>query len=68
MSKCHGAFYNVSEGEQCFQFHFPIPEEETKASQRSWGALTEHVGIEERKALAERLVEDGWDKKYLEPL
>ncbi|CAJ1954763.1 unnamed protein product [Cylindrotheca closterium] len=67
-SKCHGAFYPVSETEQCFQFHFPVPEEEAKSSQGSWGALTEHVGHAECKLLAERLVKDGWDKKYLEPL
>ena len=67
-TKCHGAFYNVSESESCFQFHFPVPEEEAKASKGSWGNLTEHVGHEECKALAERLTADGWDKKYLEPL
>eukprot|EP00526_Cylindrotheca_closterium_P028938 CAMPEP_0113642134 /NCGR_PEP_ID=MMETSP0017_2-20120614/22134_1 /TAXON_ID=2856 /ORGANISM="Cylindrotheca closterium" /LENGTH=473 /DNA_ID=CAMNT_0000553541 /DNA_START=150 /DNA_END=1571 /DNA_ORIENTATION=- /assembly_acc=CAM_ASM_000147 len=67
-SKCHGAFYPVAESEQCFQFHFPVPEEEAKASQGSWGALTEHVGHEECKTLANRLIEDGWDRKYLEPL
>lgn len=67
-SKCHGAFYPVGETEQCFQFHFPVPEEEAKSSQGSWGNLTEHVGHEECTALAEQLVQDGWDKKYLEPL
>lgn len=67
-TKCHGAFYPVTATEQCFQFHFPVPEEEAKSSQGSWGALTEHVGQEECRALAERLVEDGWGRKYLEPL
>eukprot|EP00980_Cylindrotheca_fusiformis_P029961 scaffold24105_cov127-Cylindrotheca_fusiformis.AAC.1 len=67
-SKCHGAFYAVTETEQCFQFHFPVPEVDAKASQGSWGSLTEHVGHEECAALAERLVKDGWDPKYLEPL
>lgn len=67
-SKCHGAFYPVAATEQCFQFHFPVAEEEAMSSQGSWGALTEHVGHEECTALAERLVKDGWDRKYLEPL
>lgn len=67
-SKCHGAFYPVTAKEQCFQFHFPMSEEQAKASQGSWGTLTEHVGQEECNELAQKLVDEGWDKKFLEPL
>lgn len=67
-SKCHGAFYPVTATEQCFQFHFPVCEEDAKASYGAWGGLTEHVGKEECEALAEKLIKEGWNKKYLEPL
>jgi hypothetical protein len=68
-TRCHGAFYPTGPTEQCFQFHFPTPPEDAeKASLGSWGTLTEHVGQEECNILRERLEEDGWDEKYLQPL
>lgn len=64
-TKCHGAFYPTGPNEQCFQFHFPTSSEDAVGS---WGTLTEHVGQEECTTLKQKLEEDGWDDKYLEPL
>ena len=80
-TKCHGAFYPTGENEQCFQFHFPtaLDEEESEndastshsvvnPKDASWGGLTHAVEQTECNKLADRLVEDGWDEKYIEPL
>jgi 2-polyprenyl-6-methoxyphenol hydroxylase-like FAD-dependent oxidoreductase len=64
-TKCHGCFFPTSEKEQCFQFHFPLPAEDTHAQGGGWGTLSENVGKEECGKLAAKLREDGWDEKYL---
>jgi salicylate hydroxylase len=65
-TKCHACYFPTKEEEQCFQINFPIPAE--KADQGSWGTLSNKVGKEECRKLAERLRDDGWDEKYLSPL
>ncbi len=73
-TKCHGAFYPTGEHEQCFQFHFPTAlNEGTKSGTNdpkdfSWGGLTHAVEQEECNTLADQLVEDGWDEKFIQPL
>jgi salicylate hydroxylase len=65
-TKCHACYFPTKEDEQCFQIHFPIPAEQ--ADQGNWGQLSDKVGKEECRKLAERLRDDGWDEKYLAPL
>lgn len=65
-SHCHGAFFPVGEDEQCFQFHFPVAAQD--ADEGNWGTLSQEVGREECRKLAERLKREGWHEKYLEPL
>jgi salicylate hydroxylase len=65
-TKCHGAFFPTGENEQCFQFHFPVVPEEADAG--NWGILSQKVAADECRKLAERLVEDGWDDKYIAPI
>ena len=65
-TKCHGYYFPTGEDEQCFQIYFPIPKDE--ANPGNWGTLSEGVCKEECRKLAERLANDGWDAKYLEPL
>lgn len=80
-TRCHGAFYPTGEHEQCFQFHFPTTVEghekhaessssspEVDPKQFSWGGLTHAVEQEECNKLADRLLEDGWDEKFILPL
>lgn len=78
-TKCHGAFFPVGEGEQCFQFHFPTPAEKKKkrdknsecggsSSSGGWTALLKSVGRDECRELADQLKVDGWHDKYLQPL
>ena len=62
----HAVFFPTGEKEQCFQFHFPIKEE--NANQLNWGNLSNRVGQEECKKLAETLESEGWHERYLEPL
>jgi 2-polyprenyl-6-methoxyphenol hydroxylase-like FAD-dependent oxidoreductase len=66
-TKCHGCFYPIGPNEQCFQFHIPTENPNT-AEEGGWGALLEDVGKAECRELANRLLSDGWDEKYLQPL
>jgi 2-polyprenyl-6-methoxyphenol hydroxylase-like FAD-dependent oxidoreductase len=65
-TKCHAVFFPTRENEQCFQFHFPVLQENADAG--NWGTLSEEVGHAECRKLAEQLREEGWHEKYLEPL
>lgn len=77
-TKCHGAFYPTGRNEQCFQFHFPtiVDGKEMETDQHhpvdpkdvSWGGLTHAVEQEECNKLADRLIQDGWDEKFIKPL
>lgn len=73
-TRCHGAFYPTGENEQCFQFHFPtsiqeaIKEGSIDPIDFSWGGLTHSVEQEECNKLADKLVLDGWDEKFIQPL
>lgn len=73
-TRCHGAFYPTGEQEQCFQFHFPtnvlaaIKEGSNDPIDFSWGGLTHSVEHEECNNLADQLLVDGWDEKFIEPL
>ena len=65
-TRCHACYFPTGENEQCFQIYFPIPKDE--ADPGNWGTLSQAVGKEECYRLAQRLADDGWDPKYLEPL
>lgn len=78
-TKCHGAFFPTGANEQCFQFHFPIGEQQEathagcgndgKKQDSCWGNLSQQMSREECGKLAEILHADGWDEeKYLTPL
>lgn len=62
----HAVFFPTGLDEQCFQFHFPIIEEE--ADKLNWGNLSQTVGQEECHQLAVRLRAQGWHERFLEPL
>lgn len=65
-TKCHGCFFPTAQGEQCFQMHFPVEEE--NADKGNWGTLSQEVGIQECFKLSEQMKRDGWADKYIEPL
>lgn len=71
-TKCHGALYPTGMKEQCFQFHFPTPIEETEpvnSRDSGWGGgRTRKMEQEDCDQLLQKLQEDGWDDKYLQPL
>lgn len=62
----HAVFFPTGPNEQCFQFHFPI--EEKDADRMNWGNLSQSVGQQDCKLLAEKLRKEGWHERFLEPL
>mmetsp|Transcript_4553 Transcript_4553/g.9522 ORF Transcript_4553/g.9522 Transcript_4553/m.9522 type:complete len:625 (-) Transcript_4553:548-2422(-) len=62
----HAVFFPTGENETCFQFHVPVPEDQ--ADSLNWGNLTQQVGQEECRKIAETLRAEGWHQKYIEPL
>ena len=66
-TKCHSVFFPTGGSEQCFQFHFSMPEEELDDSTH-WGTLSPNVGQEQCRLLADRLRHDGWEEQYMLPL
>jgi salicylate hydroxylase len=62
----HAVFFPTGENEQCFQFHFPITEQDN--GHLNWGNLSNEVGKEECRKLADELRSEGWHERYLEPL
>ena len=47
---CHAVFFPTGPNEQCFQFHWPIPEAES--NQQNWGNLTDEMSQKECAELA----------------
>lgn len=65
-TKCHAVFFPTGDNEQCFQFYFPVSHEQSDPG--NWGTLSDAVGKEECQTLAQRLRDDGWEERYLQPL
>jgi salicylate hydroxylase len=61
----HGVFFPTGTDEQCFQFHFNVPEDQ--ADHNNWGTLSQAVTASECEQLTQRLRAEGWDQRYLEP-
>ena len=62
----HAVFFPTGPDEQCFQFHFPVPE--AQADKLNWGNLSQTVGQDECRKLAIQLRAQGWHDRFLEPL
>lgn len=62
----HAVLFPTGENESCFQFHIPVPEDE--ADSLNWGNLSQKVGREECKKIADQLKSEGWHQKYIDPL
>jgi len=65
-SQMHAVYFPTGPNEQCFQIHVPIDTEH--AESKYWGNLSNAACTVECEDMAEKLVNDGWAEKYVEPL